>query len=451
MSNRKIDLLDRETLIKIGIKLQINGYTNRFTSPYLKKDEIKRRILDFFKQNKKIQRRNSFTGIENIQQNKKLNTHKSLTNLRAKVKSQIRNENQNQNQNNLDLDKYLLNIQYCYPKVPKIVAIGDIHGDLSVAIKSLKLAGVISMKINDNIQNINNVNWTGGNTFVVQLGDQIDRVRPEKLHNNLCLESNDICEDEGSDLKIISLFERLHEQAQKQGGAILSILGNHELMNVDQDFRYVSPKEFREFGNFFNGKLEKNSEYPYGYKERLEAFKPGGILSKKLALTRFSIVQVGSWVFVHGGITKDCAKDYSLKEINYYVRKWLYGDESPRIMNHIEKLYHNDNDEYSPFWSRKFSDLDEWCENECLQEFIMTLNNLNIKNLKNSNNMIKGMIMGHSPQFMYNKCINSSANNRLWRVDIGASRAFGKVDDANRAVQVLVIKNDNEFSILREK
>ena len=69
-------------------------------------------------------------------------------------------------------------------------------------------------------------------------------------------------------------------------------------------------------------------------KKRSEAFKPGGILSKRWTLTRFSIVQVGSWVFVHGGITKDCAKDYSLKEINYYVRKWLYGDESPKIMNH---------------------------------------------------------------------------------------------------------------------
>ena len=59
--------------------------------------------------------------------------------------------------------------------------------------------------------------------------------------------------------------------------------------------------------------------------------------------------------------------------------------------------------------------------------------------------------MGHSPQFMYNKSINSSANNRLWRVDVGASRAFGEIDDNNRLVQVLVINNDNDFSILREK
>ena len=54
-------------------------------------------------------------------------------------------------------------------------------------------------------------------------------------------------------------------------------------MNVDKDFRYVIKEvEFSEFGNYFKGEIEVNSEYPYGYKERVEAFKPG-ILSKYYA------------------------------------------------------------------------------------------------------------------------------------------------------------------------
>ena len=441
MSNKlNIDLLNRESLVKLGIKLKINGHTNGFNSPYLKKDQIKQKILVFFKDHKKKIRSKSLSN-DIYSKALPMNRSKSLPDLN-KFKNDVTNINEEENK---------FRIKSMYPKVSKLVAIGDIHGDLSVAIKSLKLAGVISMSINDNIKDISSINWTGGNTYVVQLGDQIDRVRPEKYYNNLCVEENNICDDEGSDLKIICLFERLHSQALKQGGALISILGNHELMNVDQDFRYVSPKEFREFGNFFKGKLEFNSNVPYGFKERVEAFKPGGILSKKLALTRYSVVQVGSWIFVHGGITPKCANDYSIDDINYYIRRWLYGDTSIENMNHIKNLYHNDDDEYSPFWSRTFSDMDEWCDSKCLNEFNKTIHYLNIKNKRNSNNVIKGMIMGHSPQFMYNKSINSSANNRIWRVDVGASKAFGEVDDVNRLVQVLVINNDNDFSILREK
>ena len=84
-----------------------------------------------------------------------------------------------------------------------------------------------------------------------------------------------------------------------------------------------------------------------------------------------------------------------------------------------------------------------------------TINMLNIKNMRQDSNIIRGMIMGHSPQFMYNKGINSSNNNRIWRVDIGASKAFGELDDSeecqHRRVQVLVINNDNDFSIVKEK
>jgi hypothetical protein len=451
-SKLNIDLLNRESLVNLGIKLQIYGHTNSFNSPYLKKEELKARILKFFREHKKRIRSNSVSNnsVSNtINSSNSMTRSRSLPNLNSNSNS---NSNLNlSNTNSIGSNNDIFNISCIFPKVNKLVAIGDIHGDLSVAIKALKLGGVISMNIDDNLKDISKINWTGGNTYVVQLGDQIDRVRPETYFNNLCVEENSIVEDEGSDLKIIYLFERLHSQALQHGGALISILGNHELMNVDKDFRYVSPKEFREFGNYFKGKLEFNSNVPYGHKERLEAFKPGGILSKRLALTRFSIVQVGSWLFVHGGLTPQCANDYSLDDINYYVRKWLYGDESYETMKHINKLYHNDDDEYSPFWSRTFSDMEEWNDHRCLNEFKKTLHYVNIKNSRQNNNIIKGMVMGHSPQFMYNKSINSSANNRLWRVDVGASRAFGEVNDNNRLVQVLVINNDNEFSILREK
>jgi hypothetical protein len=450
MSNKKktIDLMNRDSLTTLGIKLQVHGYTNKFNSPYLKKEEIKKRIIDFIKTQKKLERSKSMSNINNkfnsnVGHPKNLKRTQSLPNLSG---SGVSNNIQLNSTSNTSLKTNCI-----YPKVGKLVAIGDIHGDLSVAIKALKLAGVIDMKISDNSRDINKINWVGGNTYVVQLGDQIDRVRPNKLFNDLCTEDNNICEDEGSDLKIICLFERLNNQAITHGGALLSILGNHELMNVDKDFRYVSPREFSEFGNYFKGKMEVNSKYPYGYKERLEAFKPGGLLSKKLACTRYSVVQVGSWVFVHGGISPKCASDYSLDDMNLYIRRWLDGNESSQNMYHVNKLYHNDDDEYSPFWTRIFSDMDEWCDSKCTQEFNKTLNNLNLKNLRNNSNIIKGMIMGHSPQFMYNRPINSSANNRIWRVDVGASRAFGNVDDPNRLVQVLVINNDNNFSILREK
>ena len=329
---------------------------------------------------------------------------------------------------------------------------------MSSAIQALKLAEVIDKSIPNNLTDINQIKWIGGKTVVVQLGDQIDRCRPSNWINDICSEDDEeLYQDEGSDLKIICLFDNLHKQALKQGGALFSILGNHELMNVDGDFRYVSPREFREFGNFFKAKKSsKRTKYPYGYAERKKAFEPGGVIAKKLAANRFSLLLIGSWLFVHGGISPEMAKKYSINDVNKCIRDWMVGSKDKQNKASVQELYHNDDESFSPFWSRLFTDLEEWDCNTSSKMFYQTLDILNKRNGRDETNKIKGMIMGHSPQFMYDKCLNSACNNKLWRVDVGMSRAFGSLQEPdicnkNRKVQILVIINDEKCQTCRSR
>ena len=53
------------------------------------------------------------------------------------------------------------------PPVKRIIVLGDLHGDWKLTIESLKIAKLINTKLN----------WVGGDTIVVQLGDQIDSCR----------------------------------------------------------------------------------------------------------------------------------------------------------------------------------------------------------------------------------------------------------------------------------
>jgi hypothetical protein len=386
----------------------------------------------------------------NNQKSPKLTKSKSLPqlNLRNQVKETLTPP---QNQKKINIRKCI------FPKVPKLVAIGDLHGDLQAAIKALKLANVIDHSISNRTRDLNKINWTGGKTVVVQLGDQIDRVRPSELVNDLCPENDsELNQDEGSDLKIICLFEKLHSQAIKQGGALFSIFGNHELMNVDGDFRYVSPKEFKEFGTFFkeDKTISTKNDVPYGFVTRKNVFAPGGTLAKKLAQTRYSVLQIGSWLFVHGGISPQTANEYPLDVINISIQQWLNGNEEQKYLSIVNKIYHTDNENLSPFWCRIYGENDD-SQTESI--FNKTLEILNKRNNRNEKNAIKGMIIGHTPQFMYNKGLNSCFSKRLWRTDVGVSRAFGLnnketplLESKNRKVQVLVIMNDNDFKIMKE-
>jgi hypothetical protein len=218
------------------------------------------------------------------------------------------------------------------PPVDRIIVIGDIHGDWEMMIDSLCVANLIE-------ENNNNWNWIGGNTVVVQVGDQIDRCRRDGIYS--CDHPLATQLDEGSDWKILQFFTKLHIQAMKVGGAVYSLLGNHELMNVDGNFNYVSIKGFDEFKNFkkpfgndkniihdhlknsITGIDSDRSIISGGREARRWAFKKGNPISEFLACTRQAVLIIGNNLFVHAGIIPEIARKYKVKDINKIMNLYL--------------------------------------------------------------------------------------------------------------------------------
>lgn len=270
--------------------------------------------------------------------------------------------------------------------VKRIIAIGDLHGDYKATLHSLQKAGLINEKNK----------WIGGSTVVVQLGDQLDRGGRGILDK-----------DEDSELRIMNLFERLHRQAKQKGGAVYSLLGNHELMNVLGDFSYTSKMGIKHFG---------------GKENRLENFRPGGKIALKMANNRNAILRIGDWVFVHGGMTPRIAQKYKIPEINSLMRRYLNGEEKLEQNKAFRELFLNNG---SILWTRRYSEENPDCKK--LEETLKYLG-------------AKRMVVGHTPQ---NK-INCKCKNSVWRIDTGMSAAFGKKKNSHERVQVLEILDNGK-------
>ena len=89
----------------------------------------------------------------------------------------------------------------------RIVAIGDVHGDVDALVSILRKADVIDARNQ----------WIGGKTVLVQLGDVLDRGLKGR--------------------EVMDLYMALETQAPAGGGRVEFVLGNHEVMNFYSDLR----------------------------------------------------------------------------------------------------------------------------------------------------------------------------------------------------------------------
>jgi hypothetical protein len=113
--------------------------------------------------------------------------------------------------------------------------------------------------------------------------------------------------DRGTDtIELYDLIQRLRSEAPEHGGLVIPLLGNHEIMNLAGDWRYVSKKEMATFG---------------GHSKRVEAFQPDGFIGEYLVQLNMT-TKVGGTVFCHGGINPDFAKK-GVDQINDNVRQDL--------------------------------------------------------------------------------------------------------------------------------
>jgi hypothetical protein len=263
-----------------------------------------------------------------------------------------------------------------------VVAIGDLHGDLSVARRALKLAGAI-----DNADH-----WVGGTLNVVQVGDTIDRGDDDRA--------------------VLDLLEKLRVEAQKAGGAMVLVSGNHELMNVAFDFRYVTPASFTSFSSFAPTAADrvKVGTLPLDQQSRAVAFSPGGTYARMLA-DRPVVVKVGSVVYVHGGVLPEHVA-YGIDRINDEVRAWMIGErpEPPQAAAGEDGVA----------WTRVYSRDDGPIDCARLRQALAAMN-------------AERMVVGHTPQ---RHGISSTCDDKIWRVDVGLSHHYGG------PLQVLDIEKD---------
>lgn len=229
---------------------------------------------------------------------------------------------------------------------------GDLHGDLPDALAVLAMAGVVDEA----------GAWSGGDTVLVQTGDTTDR---------------------GPDSKeVIELLMRLETESRAAGGQVVALLGNHEVMNMVGDLRYVNPEDVEDFGS---------------NEARAAAFAPQGELGTWLRQRGVS-AQVGDAIFVHGGIT-DAAAELGVDGLNAAASDALANNPRHPVLG-----------EMGPLWYRGYLQAPETLACEEVGRALALLG-------------AERMVMGHTTQRTGRIAVR--CGGRILGIDTGISTHYG--------------------------
>ncbi len=186
--------------------------------------------------------------------------------------------------------------EWHFENADRIVAFSDVHGAYDAMVETLQSAKVLDASLS----------WSGGKTHLVLVGDILDR---------------------GPDSRAaMDLLMVMEQEAIQAGGQVHVLMGNHEVMNLIGDVRYVARQEYAAFANdelpedrefWFEAYRSKradrgarkeelratfDSEFPAGFFAHRKAFASDGKYGAWL-LTKPLIVVVNSTAFVHGGLS----------------------------------------------------------------------------------------------------------------------------------------------------
>ena len=203
----------------------------------------------------------------------------------------------------------------------RIVAVADVHGAYDRFVAILRAAGLIDDR----------EHWSGGRAIFVQTGDVVDRGPDSR--------------------RALDLLRRMEGEASRAGGRVHALLGNHEVMRMLGDLRYVSSGEYAAFRSVESGQVRERhylavmtdaarrakdarqefdepafrtaflNRTPLGWVEMQAAFGPKGEYGRWLR-KRDTMVKINGIVFVHSGISPAVAA-LGCAKINATVRSQL--------------------------------------------------------------------------------------------------------------------------------